>query len=137
MRTPGPIGGGTACRDLPQLGQNSSPALGPERCARSQCPRAEHSWLMHCTVHPGKYCMLLPPVAADDETLFAARRSSKMPDCEARSRWCQEQTTQDVGVWWRGCEFPRKLGQREKYTAGIDRFPSPLAEFSRRRPAYQ
>ena len=43
MRRRGPIGGGTACRELPQLGQNSSPALGPERYARNQCPRAEHS----------------------------------------------------------------------------------------------
>src|SRR5579863_552297 len=28
MRSRGPMGGGTACRVLPQLGQNSKPALG-------------------------------------------------------------------------------------------------------------
>ena len=73
MRSRGPIGGGTACKVLPQLGQNSKPALGPERYARSQCPRAEHSWLMHCTVQPGKYCMLLPPVAAAGDLGIAKR----------------------------------------------------------------
>jgi hypothetical protein len=33
----------------------------PETAARSQWPRAGHSGLMHCTVHPGKYCTLVPP----------------------------------------------------------------------------
>ncbi len=32
----------------------------PESAARSQWPRAAHSGLMHCTVHPGKYCTLSP-----------------------------------------------------------------------------
>ena len=73
MRNRGPIGGGTACNVLPQLGQNSSPALGPVRWARSQWPRAEHSWLMHCTVQPGKYCIVLPPVAMAGELAHAQR----------------------------------------------------------------
>ena len=33
-----------------------------ESVARSQWPRAAHSGLMHCTVHPGKYCTLFPPL---------------------------------------------------------------------------
>jgi hypothetical protein len=33
----------------------------PDTAARSQWPRAGHSGLMHCTVHPGKYCTLFPP----------------------------------------------------------------------------
>jgi hypothetical protein len=28
---------------------------------------------MHCTVHPGKYCILLPPVAALGEIATAAQ----------------------------------------------------------------
>jgi hypothetical protein len=32
----------------------------PEAAARSQWPRARHSGLIHCTVHPGKYCTFLP-----------------------------------------------------------------------------
>jgi hypothetical protein len=63
-RSPGPIGGGTARSGLPQSGQCSRPALGPERWARSQCPRAAHCGLMHCTVQPGRYCMLIPSEAA-------------------------------------------------------------------------
>jgi hypothetical protein len=28
---------------------------------------------MHCTVHPGKYCIVLPPVVAARELSLAAR----------------------------------------------------------------
>lgn len=33
-----------------------------ESDARNQWPRAAHSGLMHCTVHPGKYCTLILPL---------------------------------------------------------------------------
>ena len=109
IRRRGPIGGGTACNELPQLGQNSKPAFGPDRCARSQCPRAEQSWLIHCTVQPGKYCMLLPPVvAAGENGNRRAAEAAKIPDCCAGLQWCQEQTTQDIGVEFPGCGFPVK-----------------------------
>jgi hypothetical protein len=115
IRSRGPIGGGTACKGLPQLGQSSSPALGPERCARSQCPRAAQSWLIHCTVQPGKYCMLLPPVAAAGNLPIAVRpkQHSKQPrQCRIVMwfrRWCQEQTTQSIGSRLHACGFPVKL----------------------------
>ncbi len=53
IRKRGARGGGTLCSGAPQLLQRS------ERTAstRSQCPRAGHSVLRHCTVQPGKYCM--------------------------------------------------------------------------------
>ena len=69
------MGGGTACKEQPQLGQNSKPAFGPERWARSQCPRAEQSGLMHCTVQPGRYCMRVSPVAASPCEGFPQRQS--------------------------------------------------------------
>src|ERR1700693_6225640 len=52
----GPSGGGTLWSGALQLLQSSP----PESVARSQWPRAAHSGLMHCTVHPGKYCTLFP-----------------------------------------------------------------------------
>src|SRR5579872_7067935 len=50
------MGGGTLRSGALQL-LHSSPT---ESAARSQWPRAAHSGLMHCTVHPGKYCTLSP-----------------------------------------------------------------------------
>jgi hypothetical protein len=50
------MGGGTLRSGALQL-LHSSPM---ESTARSQWPRAAHSGLMHCTVHPGKYCTLSP-----------------------------------------------------------------------------
>jgi len=35
-----------------------------------------------------------------------ASEAAKMPDCDARNRWCQEQTTQDIGVRLQMCGFP-------------------------------
>src|SRR6516162_11246197 len=62
---------------------------------------------MHCTVQPGKYCMLLPPVAETSEFQLArAAEAAKMSDCDAGSQWCQEQTTQDIGVRLPRCGFP-------------------------------
>ena len=52
----GLIGGGTLRSGALQLLQISDPASA----ARSQWPRAAHSGLIHCTVHPGKYCTFLP-----------------------------------------------------------------------------
>ena len=56
MRRWGPSGGGTLRRGSPQLLQRSL----PEMLARSQWPRASHCGLMHCTVQPGRYCMIPP-----------------------------------------------------------------------------
>jgi hypothetical protein len=55
IRKRGASGGGTLCSDDPQLLQNScrSPST------RSQWPRAGQSGFRHCTVHPGKYCIVL------------------------------------------------------------------------------
>jgi len=55
-----PSGGGTLRRNSPQQGQRPSLAIGPVTSARSQWPRASHSGLMHCTVNPGKYCIVSP-----------------------------------------------------------------------------
>ncbi len=105
MRSRGPIGGGTACNVHPQLGQNSKPALGPERYARSQWPRAEHSWLMHCTVQPGKYCMLLPPVAAADDLRIAKRpkQLQKQQRCRIVKRETSGVKNKAHKIWGTGC----------------------------------
>ena len=55
-----PSGGGTLRRKSPQHGQRPSLATGPVTSTRSQWPRASHSGLMHCTVKPGKYCIVSP-----------------------------------------------------------------------------
>jgi len=47
-------------RNSPQQGQRPSLATGPVTSARSQWPRASHCGLMHCTVKPGRYCIVLP-----------------------------------------------------------------------------
>src|SRR6266404_400825 len=90
---------------------------------------------MHCTVHPGRYCMFFPPMDADTKPYSPASEAAKMPDCHARSRWCQEQTTQDIGVRLQTCGFPVKL-QRPRLRSGIDQFPSSSREVSLRRPMY-
>src|ERR1700733_3623633 len=56
MRRRGASGGGTLRNGELQL-LHCSP---PESAARSQCPRAAHSGLIHCTVQPGRYCTLSP-----------------------------------------------------------------------------
>ena len=58
-----------------------------------------------------------------------ASEAAKMPDCDARSQWCQEQTTQDIGVRLQPCGFPVKL-QRLRLRVGIDQFPSLSREVS-------
>ena len=63
MRKCGPSGGGTLRRKSPQEGQRPSSPTGPATSARSQCPRASQSGLMHCTVKPGKYCIASPSEA--------------------------------------------------------------------------
>lgn len=60
MRKRGPSGGGTLRRNSPQERQRPSLATGPATSALSQCPRASHSGLMHCTVKPGRYCIASP-----------------------------------------------------------------------------
>lgn len=55
-----PSGGGTLRRKSPQHGQRPSLATGPVTSARSQWPRSSHVGLMHCTVRPGKYCIVSP-----------------------------------------------------------------------------
>ena len=45
-------------RNSPQQGQRPSLATGPVTSARSQWPRASHCGLMHCTVKPGRYCIV-------------------------------------------------------------------------------
>lgn len=55
-----PSGGGTLRRKSPQQGQRPSLAIGPVTSTRSQWPRASHNGLMHCTVKPGKYCIVSP-----------------------------------------------------------------------------
>jgi len=105
MRSRGPIGGGTACNVYPQLGQNSKPALGPERYARSQWPRAEHSWLMHCTVQPGKYCMLPPLVAAADDSGIDKRlkQIQKQQRCRIVKRETSGVKNKAHKIWGTGC----------------------------------
>src|SRR5215470_1774306 len=84
MRNRGPNGGGTLCSGAPQLLHCSrGPASGRTESARSQCPRASHVGLMHCTVQPGKYCKGAPP-----EKLFLIARILPKSACGN-----QEQTT--------------------------------------------
>ena len=64
MRKRGPSGGGTLRRKSPQQRQWPSPPKGAVASARSQRPRASHCGLIHCTVKPGKNCILSPSVAA-------------------------------------------------------------------------
>ncbi len=101
------MGGGTACNEQPQLGQNSKPAFGPERWARSQCPRAEHCGLMHCTVQPGRYCMRVSPVAASPcEGSPSVGMNNNGGDFAPELIWCQEKRATrysgGVAVWKSG-----------------------------------
>ena len=76
MRNRGPSGGGTLRRALPQHGQRPSSQNARVASARSQCPRASHCGLMHCTVKPGRNCIsfsLSGPVA------FAAAARKRDP----------------------------------------------------------
>ena len=58
MRKRGPSGGGTLRRESPQQGQRPSSLNARVASARSQWPRASHCGLMHCTVKPGRNCIL-------------------------------------------------------------------------------
>jgi hypothetical protein len=50
--------------------------------------------------------MLLPPVvAAGENGNRRAAEAAKIPDCYAGGQWCQEQTTQDIGVEFPGVDF--------------------------------
>jgi hypothetical protein len=55
-----PSGGGTLRKKSPQQGQCPSLATGPVTSTRSQWPRNSHIGLMHCTVKPGRYCIVSP-----------------------------------------------------------------------------
>ena len=85
MRRRGPSGGGTFRRKFPQQGQRPSFATGPVTSTRSQWPRASHKGLIHCTVKPGKYCIVSPhrPQSPGNSrgkhTLTAARRDHRNP----------------------------------------------------------
>lgn len=57
MRNRGASGGGTLCSGAPQFPQRSCGASW----IRNHCPRAAHSGFKHCTVHPGRYCIVLSP----------------------------------------------------------------------------
>jgi len=69
------------CSDDPQLLHNScrSPST------RSQWPRAGQSGFRHCTVHPGKYCIVLQlksgpnPLAQHQNPPVRAEPAGKMP----------------------------------------------------------
>jgi hypothetical protein len=52
----GASGGGTFCNGAPQQGHWGVWIS----VTRIQWPRASHTGLMHCTVQPGKYCMVSP-----------------------------------------------------------------------------
>jgi hypothetical protein len=56
MRNRGASGGGTLWSGAPQLLQISCGVPW----TRSQWPRAGHSGVKHCTVQPGRYCILFP-----------------------------------------------------------------------------
>ena len=83
-------GGGTLRSGALQLLQSSP----PESAARSQWPRAAHSGLMHCTVHPGKYCTLSP--LWNDARIFPVRspgtetHGKSCGDFAPMHLWCQE-----------------------------------------------
>ena len=79
MRKRGLSGGGTLRRKSPQQGQRPSSEMGPVASARSQCPRASHNGLMHCTVKPGKYCMRTPSVASQLRGRTVKQVRQKLP----------------------------------------------------------
>src|SRR2546426_12642814 len=62
---------------------------------RSQCPRAWHSGLMHCTVHPGKYCIVSP--SRQSGQVFPCGRES-WQDCASEGLVCQGEIPQLVVV---------------------------------------
>jgi hypothetical protein len=103
MRKRGPSGGGTLRSGSPQLLHRSSPN-GPAGLARSQWPRASQCGLMHCTVHPGRYCIRSPKIpfavcwtslpAPVESLSFAASEASPREvldgaDSAAARMWCQ------------------------------------------------
>jgi len=51
-----------------------------------------------------------------------AAEAAKMPDCDAGSQWCQEESTQGIGVGLPKCGFPvnrrRKIAVRAANTTG-------------------
>lgn len=88
-----PSGGGTLRRKSPQHEQRPSLATGPVTSARSQWPRSSHIGLMHCTVKPGKYCIVSPqwPHKPDN---------SAAENLEQACRWIAKAP-------WRPCCSPR------------------------------
>lgn len=79
MRKRGLRGGGTLRRESPQQGQRPSSTMRPVASARSQCPRASHNGLMHCTVKPGRYCIDAPSVASQLLRRMAKRVRQQLP----------------------------------------------------------
>jgi len=75
IRNLGGNGGGTPCNGAPQLLQIS--CCVPS--TRSQCPRAGHPGLKHCTVEPGRYCIALPD-------LFPAQAALRNPIAPVATR---------------------------------------------------
>jgi hypothetical protein len=118
IRNLGGNGGGTPWSGAPQLLQIS--CCVPS--TRSQCPRAGHPGLKHCTVEPGRYCIGLPdlfPAQAPPRTpntLVATRKFRKgCRDCEREGLVCQGKLLPLVVVqfrngkssFWDGRSLPR------------------------------
>lgn len=81
-----PSGGGTLRRKSPQQGQRPSLATGPVTSARNQWPRSSHVGLMHCTVRPGKYCIVSPQWPHKPGQLRSSRPRTGTPP-NHRSPW--------------------------------------------------
>lgn len=119
MRNRGASGGGTLRRVSPQFGQRPSLDVAAVASARSQCPRASQSWLMHWTVNPGKYCIIplrdcfssrLPTCCPEPKSSFTDELSQKIllfaGILRCRDLRCQEKSILDVVVVLRGVEKP-------------------------------
>jgi hypothetical protein len=63
-----------------------------------------------------------------------APEAAEMPDCDAGSQWCQEQTTQDIGVRLQHCGFPVKLLRQRLQPLGLTDSHRRAAKFHRTAP---
>jgi hypothetical protein len=64
---------------LPQQGHRPSSQNARVASARSQWPRASHCGLMHCTVKPGRNCILFSLSGRDPKSTAAVNETQDPP----------------------------------------------------------
>ncbi len=128
MRNRGPSGGGTLRRESPQQGQRPSSQNARVASARSQWPRASHCGLMHCTVKPGRNCILFFLAAG---ALFAAPAEWRGPEFPYDGRMlarilaqgCSAVKREYHNILWPGCRtvgtFDVKQSRKQETPARV------------------